>query len=176
MLLDRERQILLIGGAVAAILLIVTFVVFPAISRIRVLSRTTAAAQKNLAEVRKSSPDLQRVRQATIERQGAVTAAANSNESPLAQLTSILQGAGIPASVLAIKSSGIRDGEVFREESFEVQIENLTYLEAVNALRKLSAKDLPLVVRSTVLKSRYDDQRYLDMTLRVGHLSPKKTS
>jgi len=175
-LLDRERQILLIGGAVAAILLIVTFVVFPAISRIRVLSRTTAAAQKNLAEVRKSSPDLQRVRQATIERQGAVTAAANSNESPLAQLTSILQGAGIPASVLAIKSSGIRDGEVFREESFEVQIENLTYLEAVNALRKLSAKDLPLVVRSTVLKSRYDDQRYLDMTLRVGHLSPKKTS
>jgi len=175
-LLEREKHILMIGGAIVAVLLVVTFVVNPAISNIRLLSRTTIAAQKNLAEVRKFSPDLQRVRQATIERQGAVTAAANSSESPLAQLTSVLQGAGIPASVLAIKSDGIRDGEVFREESFEVQIENLTYLEAINALQKLSAKDIPMVIRSTVLKSRYDDQRYLDMTLRVGYLSPKKTS
>ena len=108
--------------------------------------------------------------------QGAVTAAANSKESPLARLTAILQGAGIPASVSTIKSTGVRDGEAFREEAFEVQIENLTYLEAVNALRKLSAKDLPVVVRSTVLKSRYDDPRYLDVTLRVGYLSPKKPS
>ena len=176
MLLERERRVLLIGGAAAAVLLIVTFMVFPAISRIRILSRTTVAAQKNLAELRKSSPALQRVRQATIERQGAVTAAANSNESPLAQLTSILQSAGIPASVLAIKSAGIHDGEVFREESFEVQIENLTYLEAIKALRKLSAKDLPVVVRSSALKGRYDDQRYLDMALRVVYLSHKKTS
>jgi len=175
-LLEREKLVLRIGGTVVTVLLVLYFLVSPAISRIKILSRNTAAAEKNLAEVRKSNPDLQRVRQATVERQGSVTAAANSNESPLAQLTSILQGAGIPASVSAIKSAGIRDGEAFREESFEVQIENLTYLEAVNALRKLSAKDLPVVVRSTVLKSRYDDQRYLDMTLRVGYLSPKKTS
>ncbi|MCL1925965.1 MAG: hypothetical protein FWF95_02375 [Syntrophorhabdaceae bacterium] len=175
MLLEREKKTLIIVGVAAAALLIVALVVFPAISRIRVLSRNTVAAQKNLAEVRKSSPDLQRVRQATIERQGAATAAANSHESPLTQLTSFLQGAGIPASVLAIKSAGTHDSEAFREELFEVHVENLTYLEAVNALRKLSAKDLPVIVRSTVLKSRYDDQRYLDMTLRVGHLSPKKT-
>ncbi|MCL2103184.1 MAG: hypothetical protein FWH25_04005, partial [Syntrophorhabdaceae bacterium] len=144
--------------------------------RIKTLSRATINAQKNLAELRKDSLELQHVRQAALEKQGAAAAAANSNESPLTQLTYILQGAGIPASGLAIKSSGIRDGEAFREESFDVKIENLTYLEAVNALRKLSAKDFPVVVRSTVLKSRYDDQRYLDITLRVGYISPKKTS
>jgi hypothetical protein len=176
LLLEREKRILVLGGGAAAVLLVVAFLVIPAISRIRTLSRTTTMAERNLAEVRRSAPDLQRVRQATLERQGAVSAAANAKESPLARLTSILQGAGIPASVATIKSTGTRDGEAFREESFEVQIENLTYLEAVNALRKLSAKDLPVVVRSTVLKSRYDDPRYLNLTLRVGYLSPKKTT
>ena len=53
-------------------------------------------------------------------------------------------------------------------------MENLTYLETVNALQKLSGKDLPVVVRSALLKSRYDDPRYLDVTLRVGYLSPKQ--
>ena len=176
MLLDREKRILQIGGAATAVLLVTAFVVFPAISRIRALSKTTTAAEKILTEVRRSTPDLQRVRQATVERQGAVTAAANSQESPLTQLSSLLQEAGIPASVFTIKSSGARDGELFREESFEVQIENLTYLEAANALRKLSAKESPVVVRSTTLKSRYDDPRYLNVTLSVGHLSPKKTT
>ena len=176
MFLEREKLVVLIGGSVAAVLLIVTFVISPAISRIRTLSRTTAAAERSLSEMRRSGPELQRVRQATMERQSAAAASANSKESPLTQLTSILQGAGIPASVASVKSAGIREGEAFREETFEIQIENLTYLEAVNALRKLSAKELPVMVRSTTLKSRYDDPRYLDMTLRVGHLSPKNAS
>jgi len=173
--LEREKLVLLIGGALAALLLLVTFVVSPAISRMRTLSRTTAAAENNLSEMRRFGPELQRVRQATLERQNAAVTAANSKESPLTQLTAMLQGAGIPAASATIKSSGARDGDIFREETFEIHVENLTYLEAVNALRKLSAKDLPVVVRATVLKSRYDDPRYLDMTLRVGYLSPKNT-
>jgi hypothetical protein len=30
-----------------------------------------------------------------------------------------------------------------------------------------------VTIRSTTLKSRYDDPRYLDVTLRVGFLTPK---
>ena len=175
MFLEREKLVLLIGGTAAALLLLITFVVSPAISRMQTISRTTTAAEKNLSEMRRYGPELQRVRQATLERQNAVGTSANSKESPLTQLTAMLQGAGIPAAAASIKSSGIRDGDIFREETFEIQVENVTYLEAVNALRKLSAKDLPVVVRAAVLKSRYDDHRYLDMTLRVGYLSPKTT-
>ncbi len=83
-------------------------------------------------------------------------------------------GRGIPQSAVSLKSGGGRDGEMFREESFEVRMENLTYLEAVNALQKLSGTDQPVVVRSALLKSRYDDPRYLDVTLNVGYLSQKQ--
>jgi len=75
------------------------------------------------------------------------------------------------AGALNIKSGGTRDGERFREESFDVRIENLTYLEAVKTLQRLSAGSLPVTIRSASLKSRYDDPRYLDVTLRVGFLT-----
>jgi hypothetical protein len=55
-----------------------------------------------------------------------------------------------------------------------VRMENLTYLEAVKAIQRLSGGNLPVVVRSTLLKSRYEDPRYLDVTLRVGFLSTKQ--
>ncbi|HQT96560.1 MAG TPA: hypothetical protein PK416_01625, partial [Thermodesulfobacteriota bacterium] len=92
---------------------------------------------------------------------------------PLSRITSALQEAGIPQAALNIKSGGARDGELFREESFDVRIENLTYLEAVKTLQRLSGGSLPVAIRSAVLKSRYDDPRYLDVTLRVGYLTPK---
>jgi hypothetical protein len=103
-----------------------------------------------------------------------VQAAANAKESPLSRLSSAIQEAKIPQAAFSVKSGGARDGEFFREESFDVRMENLTYLEAVNAIQRLSGGTLPVVVRSTLLKSRYEDPRYLDVTLRVGYLSAKQ--
>ncbi len=173
MLLEREKRVLAIGGAAAAVLLILTFLILPAVSRLKTLARATEAAESDLAEVRRARPQLERVRRDTIQRTDAVNAAANRKESPLARITSVLQEGGIPQSAFSLKSEGGRDGDTFREESFEVRMENLTYLETVNTLQKLSGKDLPLVVRSALLKGRYDDPRYLDVTLRVGYLTPK---
>jgi general secretion pathway protein M len=170
---DREKRVLALGGAAAAVLLLLTFVVFPDISRLNSLARASAAAENDLAEVRKARPEIERIQRETVQRAGVVRAAANQKESPLARITAVLQDAAIPQSAFSVKSGGVRDGETFREESFDVRLENLTYLEAVKALQKLSGPEVPMVVRSALLKSRYDDPRYLDLTLRVGYLSPK---
>jgi len=53
-------------------------------------------------------------------------------------------------------------------------VENLTYLEAIRLLSRMEGGALPLVVRSVNLKSRYDDNKYLDATLRIGFLLPMK--
>ncbi len=53
-------------------------------------------------------------------------------------------------------------------------MENLTYLEAIQLLNRLEKGVLPVVVRSANLKSRYDDSKYLDATLRIGFLLPAK--
>lgn len=173
MLRDREKRFVLLGAGAAAVLLILTFVLFPGVSRLRSLARASAAAERDLAEVRKARPELLRIQSDTVQRAGVVSAAANRKESPLVRISGALQDAGIPQSAFSVKSGGTRDGESFREESFDVRLENLTYLEAVKTLQKLSGPDQPMVVRSALLKSRYDDPRYLDVTLRVGYLSPK---
>ena len=173
MLRDREKRVLAIGGAAAGFLLLLTFVVFPSVSRIKSQARAVAAAEADLAEVRKARPEIERIQKETAVKAGVVRSAANVKDSPLSRVTSALQEAGIPQAALNIKSGGARDGERFREESFDVRIENLTYLEAVKTLQRLSAGSLPVTIRSASLKSRYDDPRYLDVTLRVGFLTPK---
>jgi len=170
---DREKRVLVIGGVIAAVLLLLTFVVIPGISRIKSQARAAAAAESDLAEVRNARPEIERIERETVAKAGIVRAAANIKDAPLSRITSALQEAGIPQAALNIKSGGARDGELFREEAFDVRIENLTYLEAVKTLQRLSAGTLPVAVRSASLKSRYDDARYLDVTLRVGFLTPK---
>jgi type II secretory pathway component PulM len=170
---DREKRVLAIGGAAAAVILLFVFVVLPGFSRIKSQARATAAAESDLAEVRKARPEIERIQRETGTKAGIVRAAANVKDAPLTRITTALQEAGIPQSALNIKSGGGRDGEQFREETFDVRIENLTYLEAVKTLQRLSAGSLPVTIRSASLKSRYDDPRYLDVTLRVGFLTPK---
>jgi type II secretory pathway component PulM len=170
---DREKRVLVIGGAAAAVLLLLTFVLIPGFSRIKSQARAAAAAESDLAEVRKARPEIERIQRETGAKAGIVRTAANVKDAPLTRITTALQEAGIPPSALNIKSGGARDGELFREESFDVRIENLTYLEAVTTLQRLSAGSLPVTIRSASLKSRYDDARYLDVTLRVGFLTPK---
>ena len=173
MLLYREKRVLVIGGAAAAVLLLLTFVMIPGFSRIKSQARAVAAAESDLAEVRKARPEIERIQRETSSKAGVVRAGANVKDAPLSRITSALQEAGIPQAALNIKSGGARDGELFREEAFDVRIENLTYLEAVKTLQRLSAGTLPVAIRSASLKSRYDDARYLDVTLRVGYLTPK---
>ncbi|MBP2688884.1 MAG: hypothetical protein H6Q83_1071 [Deltaproteobacteria bacterium] len=173
MLRDREKRVLAFGGAAAAVLLLLIFFVIPGVSRIRSQARAVAVAETDLAEVRKARPEIERILGETGAKAGIVRAAANVKDAPLSRITSALQEAGIPQAALNIKSGGVRNGELFREESFDVRIENLTYLEAVTTLQRLSAGSLPVTIRSATLKSRYDDPRYIDVTLRVGFLTPK---
>ena len=173
MLRDREKRVLVIGGAAAAVLLLLVFLVIPGISRIKSQGRAVAVAEGDLAEVRKARPEIERIQRESGAKAGVVRAAVNVKDAPLSRITAALQETGIPQAALNIKSGGVRNGEQFREEAFDVRIENLTYLEAVKTLQRLSAGTLPVAVRSASLKSRYDDPRYLDVTLRVGYLTPK---
>ena len=117
MLRDREKRVLVIGGAAAAVLLLLTFVVIPGFSRIKSQARAAAAAESDLAEVRKARPEIERIQRETGAKAGIARAAANVKDAPLSRITSALQEAGIPLSALNIKSGGARDGELFREEA-----------------------------------------------------------
>jgi hypothetical protein len=169
---SREKVVLALGACAAALILLLAFVIIPGISRARSLSRSSVAAEKELAELRKMRPELTILDREVRRRLSQVTAAANMKQSPLARLTASIQEAGFPQSAVSLKSAGTHTGEFVGEESFDLKMENLTYLEAVRLLTRLSNGPLPLVIRSANLKSRFDDSKYLDATLRIGFLLP----
>ncbi|GAB4371481.1 MAG: hypothetical protein Kow00128_19410 [Deltaproteobacteria bacterium] len=172
MLRSREKTVLVLGAVAAGLILLFAFLVIPGISRVRALARASEAAERELAELRKMGPELTRLDREVRRKMGRVTTAANSPDSPLSRLTAAVQEAGLPQSAVAIKSGGTKTGEFVNEESFELKLENITTLEAIRLLQRFETGPLPIAVRSATLKSRYDDPRYLDATLRIGFLTP----
>ncbi len=172
MLRSRERTILVLGGAAAALILLVFFAVIPGLSKVRTLARASSLAERELADLRVMRPELEGLDREVRPRTARVAAAANASESTLSRLTATIQETGIPPSSVILKSGGTRDGEYFSEESFDLKIDNLTYMEAVRLIARIENGPLPVVVRTAQLKSRYDDSRYLDATLRLGFLKP----
>lgn len=117
-------------------------------------------------------PELSRLDRDVRRKMAAVTASANAKESSLVRLTGAIQQAGLPQSAFSLKSAGPHNGEFVSEEAFDLKVENLTYLELVKLLIRMDSGQLPVVVRSASVKSRYDDSKYLDATLRIGVLLP----
>lgn len=173
MLRNREKAIVVLGGIAAAAILIASLVVIPGVSRARQLSRIASQAERDLAEVRRMRPELEAATRDVRQKMGKITGQANVKESPVARITALLTEAGYPQSAFSLKSGGRREGEFAREDAFDLKIENLTYLEAARIAAKLENGPLPVVIRSSQIKSRYDDSRYADATFRIGFLSPK---
>lgn len=172
MLRDREKGFLLLGGIAAAVILLLTFEVIPGAAKVKTLSRQFSLAEQDLSDLRKMRPELEQIDREVKQKAGRVSGAANSPESPLVRLNAALTEAGFPQSAFSFKSGGVKDGEFHREEAFDLKMENLTYLEAVKIATRLETGPLPVVIRSSQMKSRYDDPRYLDATFRIGFLLP----
>jgi len=68
---EREKRVLVIGGASAAVLLILTFVLIPGVSRIKSQARAVAAAEADLAEVRKARPQIERIQRKPAPRRAS---------------------------------------------------------------------------------------------------------
>ena len=172
MLRSRERAVLVLGGAAAALIVLLVFAVIPGVNQVRTLSRASSLAERELADLRAMHPELTRLDREVRPKAARVAAAEGSPESTLSRLTAAIQEAGVPPSSVILKSGGTRDGEYFSEESFDLKIDNITYLEALRLLARIENGPLPVVVRSAQLKSRFDDGRYLDATLRLGFFKP----
>lgn len=170
MLRSREKAVLVLGGAAVALILLVVFAVIPAVSKVRSLSRASTLAERELAEVRKMRPEIERMDREIRPKAVRVGTAANGASSTSSRLTAAIQDAGFPQSSFSLKAGGARQGDYFSEESFDLKLENVTYLEVVRLLARFDTGPLPVVVRSSQLKARYDDGRYLDATIRLGFL------
>jgi hypothetical protein len=144
--------------------------VVPAVNKVRTLSRASDVAERELAEVRRMRPEIERMDREVRPKAMRIGATGNAPDSTSARLTVAIQDAGFPQSSFTLKAGGSRQGDYYAEESFDLKVENVTYLEVVRLLQRFDTGPLPVVVRTAQLKSRFDDSKYLDATLRLGFL------
>ena len=97
-----------LGAAAVVVILLLSFVVIPGVSKLRSLSRASFTAEKDLQELRMMLPELSRLDREVRRKMAVVTASANAPESPLARLTVAIQQAGLPQSAFSLKSAGPR--------------------------------------------------------------------
>ena len=174
MLRDRERRVLGAGAAAAALIVLVSYQLVPGLGQIRTLGRARVQAEKDLSELRAAVPEIRRLEAGIKTRKELLSRAARTApDSPLIRLTARLQESGFPQSAFSVKSGGVKDGEFFKEESFDIRIENRSYLEIVRFLEKLEDGTTPVALRSLGLKSRYENRNAVDAVLRVGYLLPR---
>ena len=133
MLRSREKAVLVLGGAAVAFILLVFFAVVPAVNKVRTLSRASAVAERELAEVRKMRPEIERMDREVRPRAMRIGATGGAPDSTSARLTAALQDAGFPQSSFTLKAGGTRQGDYYAEESVDLRVENVTYLEVVTA-------------------------------------------
>ncbi len=169
MLRSREKAVLVLGAAAVALILLVVFAVIPAVSKVRTLSRASAIVERELADVRKMRPEIERMDR-EVRPKAMRIGPAGAPDSTSARLTAAIQDAGFPQSSFSLKAGGTRQGDYYSEESFDLKLENVTYLEVVRLLQRFDTGPLPVVVRTAQLKSRFDDSRYLDASMRLGFL------
>lgn len=161
------------GGVAAACIVLFSFLVMPGIEKIRSNGRALRQAELDLSELRTSIPEIRNLEGGMASRKALIQAGGNAGDSPLSRLTALVQDSGLPQASFSIKSGGVKEGEFFKEESFDLKVENRSYLEMVRLIQRLEGAPVPLAVRSVNLKSRYENSSAIDAIIRIGYLLPR---
>lgn len=161
------------GGIAAAVIVLYSFHLAPGLDRIRSNARALQQAERDLADLRAAIPEVRRLESGIQARNAAVLSAGNAGESTLSLLTARVLEAGLPQASFSIKSGGIREGEHYKEESFDLKVENRSYLEIVRLISRIEDGSLPVALRSVNLKSRYENSSAIDAGIRIGFILPR---
>jgi type II secretory pathway component PulM len=157
---DRERQILVLGGAVAALILFYLLIVRPLGKAVEAADARVQSRQQSLAELRSLNEELAQLR-AQLP-QGA------ENLNLMSYVEGLTRQAELQGKIEYIKpGAGVQKGTVKRS-SVEVKLARVNLKQLTNLLFQVEhGGRFPLRVDEIHIKKRYDAPDLLDVTLEV---------
>jgi general secretion pathway protein M len=157
---EQQRLRLMVGVAtVLALALLYSL----ASDRLQRLDRHRAAREATLGEMM-SLKERYREAQAGAQRTANRLAAVRADDTP----ARLMEEIGIRGKNLQVRALPPAEGAEGREEVAEVRIDGVTANEAVNLLYRLEKGDRPVMVRRSLIKTRFDDPGRLDLTLTIA--------
>ncbi len=156
---DQERRWVVIGGCVAALLLVLAFVVSPYLQALEGLERQQARSAELLAELEGIQSEVAGLR-ASLGRQPRAT----RGGSATSVVESTASGLGLRERLISLRPQTLTEGSEIAE-SLEAAAEKISLEELVRWLYAIENSSGGLQVSQLRLRKRFDNPEQFDATL-----------
>ena len=158
----RDKKILIIGGAVAAVILLYAFVVSPLTEDLSRKRGLIPKKERNLANMRVLSEQYLEIQRRLQQAQ----AAAGQRGPLLTEIENITKRAALSGKIVSLKPQAGMQAEDFKESTVEIKLDNVTLYDIVNYVHLL--EKVQLRIRKLAFKPRFDNPKLLNSTIVVS--------
>jgi type II secretory pathway component PulM len=159
---SRDKRILIIGGAAAAVILLSVYVVFPLMSDLSHKRELIPKKERNLAEMRV-------LREQYLEMQQRLQQAQDiaAKRGPLlTEIENLTRRANLSSKIVSLKPQAGVQTEAFKESIVEIRLDNVTLYDIVNYVFLLEKSALR--IKKLYFKPRFDNPKLLNSTILVS--------
>lgn len=158
----RDKKVLIIGGIVAAIILLYIFVVSPLLSDLSRKSDLLPKKERDLAEMR-----VLKDQYLEMQRRLQQARAAAAQRGPLlTEIENLSKRANLSGKIVSLKPQAGVQTETFKESIVEIRLENITLYDLINYVFLLERGTI--TIRKLYFKPRFDNPRFLNATILVS--------
>jgi type II secretory pathway component PulM len=161
-LASRDKKVLIIGGVVAAVILLYTFVVSPLTADLSRKRDLIPKKERDLTEMRVLKDQYIEMQQRLQEAQ----AVAARRGPLLTEIENITKRANLSSKIVSLKPQTGVQTAAFKESIVEIRLDNVTLYDIVNYVFLLE-KDA-LRIRKLYFKPRFDNPKLLNSTILVS--------
>lgn len=158
----RDKKTLIIGGILAAVILLYAFVWSPLSSDLSRKRELIPKKERDLKEMLVLKDQYLELQQRLQQAQ----AVAAKRGPLLTEIENITKRANLSGKMVSLKPQAGVQTETFKESIVEIKLENITLYDIVNYVYLLEKNSLR--IRKLNFKPRYDDPKLLNSTILVS--------
>lgn len=159
---ERDKKTLIIGGILAAAIVLYALVFSPLMSDLSRKRDAIPKKEKELAEMKALRAEYQ-----SIQQQLQAAQAAAAKRGPLlTEIENITRRANLGGKIVSLKPQTGAQTAGFRESVVEVRLESVALYDIINYVFQLERETLR--IRKLQFKPRYDNPKLLNATLLVS--------
>jgi type II secretory pathway component PulM len=158
----RDKRTLIIGGGVAALILLYSFVLSPLTEDLSRKRDLIPKKEKDLAEMRILQEQYQEMQQRLQEAQ----AAAAKRGPLLTEIENLTRRANLSGKIVSLKPQAGAQAAGFKESMVEIKLDNVTLYDVVNYVYLL--EQATLRIKKLTFKPRFDNPKLLNATVLVA--------
>lgn len=159
---ERDRKILIIGGIIAAVILLYAFLLVPLHEDLSRKRNAIPKKERELAEMRVMKNQYLNMQ----KRLQHLQASAEKRGPLLTEIENITKRANLSSKIVSLKpQTGVQTG-TFKESIVEVRIDNITLYDIVNYVNQLEKSMLR--IRKLYFKPRFDNPKLLNAVILVA--------